>query len=57
LSKSLPGLKVPRSVETWTDTDRGLLDGLVISTDVLRAGPARPPANDHSDLAAAWAGT
>src|SRR6266511_6480867 len=48
LSKSLPGLKVPRSVETWTDTDSGLLDGLVISTDVLRAAPARPPAKDHA---------
>src|SRR6266498_2952083 len=42
LSKSLPGLKVPWSVETWTDTDSGLADGLVISTEVLRTVPASP---------------
>src|SRR6266704_1180310 len=57
LSKSLPGLKVPWSVETWTDTDSGLADGLVISTEVLRSAPASPPANVHCERVVGWPGT
>src|SRR6266699_1816748 len=57
LSMSLPGLKVPWSVETETDTDSGLAEGLVISTEVLRSAPASPPANVHCERVVGWPGT